>query len=731
MSDYPGNPSLPPAVKERVQVTFQQAVTLLQQGRNDEVAAGCALILQMDPLFDPAKKLLEKARNPAMTFDVDSLTPGADGSDPRLEQAREALGNRDFERAVHLTTDVLAADPMNSEARAIAELAHEKMEAAPFVQQFIRKAEESFAAGNSALASAQLEKARALDADHPALAALAQTFAGGSAPHVEMISETPAFVVDTPANPGRGTAQASDFGFTFEEQPAAAPVDSFASFSFGEPAAPPPPPAAPVAPVAPAGGFSFDAPAADAPFGGGFSFDATPAPAPAAPATPAAPVASSSEFDFSNVGAASPDDQKKIEQYLAEGDRAFDGAEYQKAIDLWSRIFLIDVTNDAASDRIERAKLKRREIDQQVEALLGTAVHAFDRSDYVSARRGFEEILAADPHNAAATEYLERIPAEGGGDFSAPPPRKQELDLLEDEPLGGTHEPPMLPPEDDFGTEIAPSVKTQKASPAKAAPAPQKKKQPLAMVAAILAVVVLLAGGWFAWTKFSGAAASDPAATEGTFTRATTLAKTGNYDAAIAALQEIPANDPQRDRALSMIADFQGKKAKAAQMIDGVPAAQHYENNLAAARAAFDTQDYIAAKKAFEQAMRVKPLPPDMKASYDVAAQQSAKLDAAKALFNGRRYQEAVANLEPLAAADPLNKSIQRMLIDAHFNLGATALREERLPDAVREFDQVLKMDPSDELAKRSRELAERYEGEQKDLLYRVYVKYLPYRQTV
>ena len=53
--------------------------------------------------------------------------------------------------------------------------------------------------------------------------------------------------------------------------------------------------------------------------------------------------------------------QAAIEQYLADGDKAFESGDYQAAIDLWSRIFLIDVTNDEASQRIEKAKARRRE----------------------------------------------------------------------------------------------------------------------------------------------------------------------------------------------------------------------------------------------------------------------------------------------------------------------------------------------------------------------------------
>ena len=74
MATYPGNASLSSAVKDRVLSTFQQALALYKQGRAAEVVEGCTLILRMDPTFDPARKLLEKTRNPNSPVDVDSLT---------------------------------------------------------------------------------------------------------------------------------------------------------------------------------------------------------------------------------------------------------------------------------------------------------------------------------------------------------------------------------------------------------------------------------------------------------------------------------------------------------------------------------------------------------------------------------------------------------------------------------------------------------------------------------
>src|SRR5687767_14941657 len=142
MSNYPGNISLSAAVRERVLSTFQQTVALFQSGRTDEAVSGCNLILQMDPQFDPARKLLEKVRNPSLAIDISQFmnkAPRGNGGD--MEEARAAFAARDFERAIQITTDILTNDLMNDEARILSDEAREKMEAGPFVDQFARKCE--------------------------------------------------------------------------------------------------------------------------------------------------------------------------------------------------------------------------------------------------------------------------------------------------------------------------------------------------------------------------------------------------------------------------------------------------------------------------------------------------------------------------------------------------------------------------------------------------------------
>ena len=709
---YPGNPSLAGAVKDRVVSTFQQTLALFHQGRRDEVAAGCTLILQMDPTFEPARKLLDKTHNPSLPIDVDTLLP-SDGRSP-MELARQAMAERDFQRAIQITTDVLTDDLLNDDARILGDEAREKLEAAPFVEQFVRKCEQLIASGNANAAKAELEKARALDPTHPDIARLSRAVSSreGAPP-----PPAPSFVVDDrpvpPSGAGRSTAQAADFGFAFEEEKPAQP--SFANFSFDSPAQ----------------SFSFDSPSAPAasadssPFGG-FSFES--------PALTKEPV--SGEFDFATASVVTnADDQKKIEQYLSDGDRAAAAGDHQQAIDLWSRIFLIDVTNDQASERIEKAKAKRREMEEKVESLLARGLAAFDRGDTAKAHSDLSEVLRLDPSNFAAKEHLDRLgetvgegPVARSNPYNPPSVTDDKLDIdFFEEPASGGYESPLIPP--DPGSVPPASASGKRAAVAPSKPAGERKL-PMGLILTVLVLLVLGGGGWFAWTRFMNKPDADPAAAQQAFARASTLASRGKYDEAIALLQDIKPTDPEHDRALVMISELQIKKSTSAQMIDGIPAAQYYDQRLTAARTALDAHDFATAKAALEQAMRVKPLPPDMKAQYDAAQQQVAKLDAAKALFAERKYAEAISNLQSLLEQDPSNLNVSRLIVDAHFNMGAQALQEERVQDAVHEFDEVLKVTPDDELAKRSRDLAMRYDGEPKDLLYKIYVKYLPTRQA-
>lgn len=743
---YPGNATLPNEVKARVLSTFRQTLDLYNQVQLDDVIVGCDFLLKMDPLFEPAKKLREKAKNPAANVDLAELEAiAAAGAPPApaapaaasvdLSEAREALAARDFHRASELASAALRGDMMNEEAQRISEEATEKLEADPFIQQFASKARQQIQNGDLPGARATLEKARALDPEHPLLAEVTREieappaaapafdpFAAFGAPQTESPfgsfaaelpkSEPPvgggaSFVVDSEkqAETGRGTAPASDFGFKFEEE-----QDSGPAITIGH---------------TQPGMFGFSG------------------------ATPqeAAESTSADTFDFSTVSVeVSQEDQKKIQDYLAQGDIAYEAQDYQKAIDVWSRVFLIDVTNDQASERIERARLKKVAIDSQIDDLAAEAAVAAEKRDRATAKSLYQRILAIDPSNAAAIEQLALLDMEAPAapsPFAAPePPRPAppaparpvaahpfDDNLFLDEPIarpGGDEI--LVPPdtgartdlEDDEEEAPAPKAKT----PAPVAAAGGRSK---AMLFGAVALVVLLAGGFAAWKFLGGSAASDGVA-DNTITRAQELAGRGQFDAAIDMLLAIPPDHPNHEEALNLVAELRAKKASGAGTIAGRPAVKVFEERLQQARAALDRSDFAGAKAAFEQAAAIQPLPPDAKQLYDRATEQVRGLETAENLFKSGNWVEAIASAEALLADNPANANAADLIGRAQFNLGVEALQEERLADAVARFDQVLARNPNDEVARRARELAIRYQSTERDLLYRIFVKYLKSR---
>lgn len=754
MSDYPGNPALPGEVKQRVLSTFRQTLDLYDQGLLDDVVVGSEFILKMDPMFDPAKKLLEKARNPAAKIDLAELAaitgagrePGAANEPDEaavIEQAREAMASRDWSRAADLASGILRRDMTHGEAQQIAEEARERIEADPFVQQFAAKARQQLGRGDSAGARATMEKARSLDPDHPLVADVEGEVAqAGGTPSFDPVSafgaaeETPGktydfgtFTPETPAPPKQDEPATSDF------------ASSDSSFVVDGDSA--------------GAGSSSSAPASDF----GFTFEEDQAEGPEITIGKTSPglggsvqetaeASSSDTFDFSTASVdISSDDQRKIDSYLAQGDEAYAAEDYQKAIDLWSRIFLIDVTNDQASEKIEKARAKKIEIDRQVDDLTGEAVIALEKKDTAKARDLYARILAIDPGNASAREKLDAIGAAPAGAAAAAAPGEGALaapaapaspeapkakphpfddNFFLDEPTGQDEEI-LTPPGDDADLlddeeDAPPARKTTRPRPA--AEPPRSR----AMLFAIVGLVVLLGAGFAVWKVFLSS--DEPAVTAGSnaLTTAERLAAAGQLDQAISTLLAIPAGHPDHDEALAIVAELRALKAQNSGMIGGRPATEVFNENLERANAAFAAHDYVAAKAALEQAAAIQPLPPDAKQLYDQVNVQAAQFENALNLFRSGDYPAAIAASEVILQQNSANANARDLISRARFNMGVQALQEERLQDAVVQFDALLAANPDDELARRARELAIRYDGTNKDLLYRIFVKYLPLR---
>ncbi|MDQ2980167.1 MAG: hypothetical protein M3R62_13200, partial [Acidobacteriota bacterium] len=181
---YPGNPSLPKEVKEKILSTFRHTLNLFHEGKMDDCIIGCDFILKMDARFAPGRQLLEKARNPAAGVDVAKLeeivatTPTRQervvAADPGrlLVRAVESFNARDFDAAIGAAQQVLDVLPGNRDATEILEKAARKKSSQPIFDASRERALAALEANRKDDARVELDKMKGLDPDHPAVALL-------------------------------------------------------------------------------------------------------------------------------------------------------------------------------------------------------------------------------------------------------------------------------------------------------------------------------------------------------------------------------------------------------------------------------------------------------------------------------------------------------------------------------------------------------------------------------
>src|ERR1700730_2798129 len=236
---YPGNPSLPREVRDKILSTFRHTLNLFKESKIDDCVIGCDFILKMDPRFTPARQLMEKAKNSAADVDVAALetvvaeTPTRQDrvtsveTDRLLVRAAESLNARDFEAAVTAAEGVLKLLPGNQNAMEILEKARQKKSAQPQFEVARQRAMAALDGHRVGEARAALDKMRSLDAEHPAVALLEQRL---TAP-----AGQPAGEIGEATNPGFAPPQAGNA----EPPPASALGDlSLDSLSLEEPESP-------------------------------------------------------------------------------------------------------------------------------------------------------------------------------------------------------------------------------------------------------------------------------------------------------------------------------------------------------------------------------------------------------------------------------------------------------------------------------------------------------------
>jgi tetratricopeptide (TPR) repeat protein len=99
----------------------------------------------------------------------------------------------------------------------------------------------------------------------------------------------------------------------------------------------------------------------------------------------------------------------RIEQLLLTGLDHYFAAEYEEAINLWTRVLFLDRHHDRARAYIERARSAQAERQRESEALMHEGLEAFKAGDVETARRLMADALAQGASRDLALGVLDRI----------------------------------------------------------------------------------------------------------------------------------------------------------------------------------------------------------------------------------------------------------------------------------------------------------------------------------
>jgi tetratricopeptide (TPR) repeat protein len=730
---YAGNPSLTPDVQERISNTFQQTLDLVTQGKEQEALVGCEFILRMDPAFGPANRLLQRLRSDQRPVRLDDLRagepdfgdldddapdfgdpdfgdPGGLGSlddlsdfsepsfaglglgDPPDEpdapaaptaapasglsaMVEDLLQKRKFEQILQIAEsrkDEIANEPA---VQKLVESARSRIESDAYVKAFVKSAAQARDSGQSEEMEAFLSKARSLDPNHPEVLGFSKQARSRVPSADDDLATLQMQSLQLDAGEAEDLPDLDDL----------VDLDDLGEDDFGDDSFEP-----------------DDEPleSADVELLDGFEPPNDPEPGP-------------------REAGGDAEGGDRISQLLAEGQEIYQRGEYQAAIDVWSRIFLIDIDNSEASNRIERARSKKAELERQAEEIFHEGVAQIQASSLEEARESLRRVLDLQPSHTMAREYLQQLEAGQVPAIKAQSDELGEITRVFDGGLGGEESAQSM----DAAVERDRIVVV--------------KKTDKRLIAAGALVAVLVAGGiYFLATGglddlFPNRKAPPPVVRVDAIERATKMQEGGNTENAILLLERVQPDDPSYEDAQALLVQWKAQVETPVEEVATGPSQEQIERFdllLTAAREAHAQNNFLRARKYFDRASKISPLSAEAFALKRECDQALRPLEEAIELFENAEYSEAIPLLWRMREEDPVNPDVEQLLINSYYNFALSDLQRGDPMAAAKKLQEALEVQPDNRELQRMRLFAQTYADRQRDLLYRIFVKYLPSR---
>jgi tetratricopeptide (TPR) repeat protein len=104
-----------------------------------------------------------------------------------------------------------------------------------------------------------------------------------------------------------------------------------------------------------------------------------------------------------------PGEKKKIAEYLQEGQKLFDSNRFQDAVDVWTRVFILDENNQDAEALITKARERMNAHQGEIEHNLTEGIAAYNAGDLARSKPLLEKVLQSFPGHREAQYYLNRM----------------------------------------------------------------------------------------------------------------------------------------------------------------------------------------------------------------------------------------------------------------------------------------------------------------------------------
>ena len=415
--------------------------------------------------------------------------------------------------------------------------------------------------------------------------------------------------------------------------------------------------------------------------------------------------------------------EREIGALIKQGDEAAKKGDREQAIEIWSRVFLIDINNSEAVTRIEKARQETADESRLVAECLKKGRESFEAGDRAAARRFFLQAQSLNPREPTAGVYLERI-EKGEAEKAAP--------AAFGEPAG---KPPVPARVEDFPAEAPP-----------AAPPPPERRpagipinpRVLGLIGAFLALT--LGGIYFVFKGTRSQAPPQKIVSSGSVQRAREFLEKGQVGEARTELQRIGPADPDSEEARKLLANMDrggaaeaGRAPRPASPPGAASGASRGDTDPANLRAvaekALAEKRYIEALKNFNLAAPAFRDDPSFAQEQGLASEKVTALTPAVKFYNEGEYETAIPILWRIVQEDRDNQDARSYLLRSYYNQGITQLQNGLYPKAAQAFREALALDPNDSEAARHVKFAERYQKGDLDLLGRIYVRHLNHRR--